>query len=102
VGGGGADWLGGRRLSSPPAYWRAAECWGASTHWVNEEMRREVAHIFFFFFLKVKYIIEKKYIYIYIKGKNTKLVLVVYLIYNLLPVVSKRTQKSLWYVKKTI
>jgi hypothetical protein len=36
------------------------------------------------------------------KGKNTKLVPVVYLIYNLLPVVSKRTQKSLWYVKKTI
>jgi hypothetical protein len=34
------------------------------------------------------------------KGKNTKLVHMVYLIYNLLPVVSKRTQKSLWYVKK--
>jgi hypothetical protein len=30
-------------------------------------------------------------------GKNAKLVIMVYLIYNLLYVVSKRTQKSLWY-----
>jgi hypothetical protein len=43
-------------------------------------------------------------IYILLKqlGKNTKLVPIIYLIYNLLHVVSKRTQKSLWYVKKII
>jgi hypothetical protein len=37
-----------------------------------------------------------------ILGKNSKLVPLVYLIYNLLPVISKQTQKFLWYVKKTI
>jgi hypothetical protein len=40
--------------------------------------------------------------FLFFFGKNTKLVHVVYLIYNLLLVVSKRTQKSLCYVKKII
>jgi hypothetical protein len=54
------DWLGGRRLSSPPAYWRAAECCVAATYWVNERGR---SYIFFFYvFLKGKYIIEKNII----------------------------------------
>ena len=36
---------------------------------------------------------------IVILGKNIKSVFIVYLIYNLIPVISKQIQKFIWYAK---